>query len=535
MTGHQDVLQIENVSVSIGTTDILKNISWSVGAGQTLGLVGESGSGKSINILTVAGLLPDQARITGSVKLNGKDILEADEATLCQIRGAKIGVVFQEPMTALNPLHTIGQQVAEVVRIHTDISKAAAETLAGQTLKRVGLDPAEISPRRYPHELSGGQRQRVAIAMAIILKPDVILADEPTTALDVTTQAEVLDLLATLAKEDGCALVMVTHDLPLLSGYADKIAIMKDGEIVEQFDGKPTQDKLKHAYSKALFEAALYKDIKRKVPKEMPALEVRNLNCEYSRKVSLFKKHPPFRAVKNVSFTLKSGETLALVGESGCGKSTLSKAILGLQPIAGGQILLAGKTFVGQNITLEPAQMRVMREKLQMVFQDPYGSFNPRHKARRIIAEPFWLLESPLTKTEIQDRVAELLISVGLAPKDGEKFPHEFSGGQRQRIAIARALATNPDVIVLDEAVSALDVTVRAQILDLLTRLRREIGVAYLFVSHDMSVVRGFAHRVMVMKAGEIVAIGDTERLFQNPSHAYTRQLIEATPEMVRD
>lgn len=534
MNADKNGLVIEDLSVTIDTSQILKSVSWRVNKGETLGLVGESGSGKSMSILAIAGLLPERAKASGSVRLSGRELLGASEAVLCDIRGARIGIVFQEPLTALNPLQSIGQQVAETVRIHQGLSRKDALKRAAKTLKRVGLDPKEIPLTRYPHELSGGQRQRVAIAIAVILKPDVILADEPTTALDVTTQAEVLALLSKLAKEDGCALVMVTHDLPLLDGFADKIAVMKDGEIVEEIVGPLAEKSLKEDYSRALFTAALYKDVKRKPARERAVLEVQNLSCEYARKSGFFQKRSPFQAVKDVSFRLKAGETLALVGESGSGKSTLGKAILGLNPIRKGRVKLLGKPFLGEGVNLDPEQIRAYRQKIQMVFQDPKGSFNPRHKAGRIIGEPYWLLNSKLDKAQKEERVGELLTAVGLKASDKDKYPYEFSGGQRQRIAIARALATNPDVIVLDEAVSALDVTIRAQILEVLVDLRRKMGLSYLFISHDMSVVRGFAHRVMVMRAGEIVEIGQTKDIFTHPAHPYTRALIAATPQLVR-
>jgi len=526
------VLAIENLSINIGDAEIIRDVAWRVKAGETLGLVGESGSGKSMSLLAVVGLLPRGASLSGSIRLNGVEISDADETALCAIRGAEVGVVFQEPMTALNPVHTIGRQVAETARIHRGMSRIDAEALAVKTLSRVGLPPEKVALTRYPHELSGGQRQRVAIAMAIILKPKVILADEPTTALDVTTQAEVLQLLARLAREDNCALVLVTHDLPLISQFADRVVIMKDGAVVETSDERIGTDTLTHPYSQALFQAAFYTAPSQGKPGDETVLAVRNLVCEYRRNDRLFGPPTVFRAVKGVDFKIASGETLALVGESGCGKSTLGKAIMGLQSIASGEICLGATPFFGSEARPNKTAMRQMRQRMQMVFQDPYGSFNPRQRVGRIIAEPFYLLDEKLTAAQQAKHVDELLEAVGLASADARKYPHEFSGGQRQRIAIARALVTSPEVILLDEAVSALDVSVRAQILDLLTDLRERMQLAFLFISHDLSVVRGFAHRVLVMRAGEIIEEGDTEKIFTLPSQQYTAELLSATPEM---
>jgi len=530
------VLAIENLSVNIGDEKIIHDIAWQVEAGETLGIVGESGSGKSMSLLAIAGLLPRGATRRGSIRLKGVEISEADESAMCKIRGAEVGVIFQEPMTALNPVHTIGRQVAEAARTHWGLSRGEAETLSIKTLTRVGLPPEKITLNRYPHQLSGGQRQRVAIAMAIILKPKVILADEPTTALDVTTQAEVLKLLARLAKEDNCALVLVTHDLPLISQYADQVVIMKAGEVVEtcqgKFKGRVGADSLTHPYSKALFQAAFYTAPAQDIPGKKTVLDVRNLTCAYRRHDRLFGPPSIFRAVKGINLKISAGETLALVGESGCGKSTLSKAIMGLLPISSGEVFLGTTPFVGGGARPKSKDMVQMRRRLQMVFQDPYGSFNPRQRIDRIITEPFYLLNEKLSSVEAAKRVDELLDAVGLRSADAKKYPHEFSGGQRQRIAIARAMATSPEIILLDEAVSALDVTVRAQILDLLTDLRERMQLAYLFISHDLSVVRGFAHRVLVMREGEIIEEGETEKIFTSPAHPYTAELLAATPEM---
>jgi peptide/nickel transport system ATP-binding protein len=518
------LLAVEALDVAIGGVAILRGVSLALGAGETLGVIGESGSGKSMTALAVMGLLPRAAQASGRVLLDGGDLLGRTEAELCRIRGRDMGMIFQEPMTALNPLQTIGDQVAETVRVHGAASAAEARAVARATLDRVGL--AGFGLGRYPHELSGGQRQRVGIAMAIALRPRLLIADEPTTALDVTTQAAILALLRRLVAEDGMGLMLITHDLAVVADMADRLAIMTEGQVVE---AGPTREVLRHKrhpYTRALFAASAHRPARLPRLARAPLLRVEGLVREYpGPRRGLFGREPPTRAVRNVSFTLHAGESLGLVGESGCGKSTLTRAVLGLERAQGGRIVLDG-----EEIRAGEAMPKALRAKMQVVFQDPYGSFDPRWRVARLLAEPFHLLDRPPRGAERAAAVAGALEAVGLAAADGEKFIHEFSGGQRQRIAIARALIIRPRLIVLDEAVSALDVRVRAAILDLLADLSTRLGLSYLFITHDLTVVRAITDRVMVMKAGEIVETGPTARVFDAPQHPYTRELLAAAP-----
>jgi peptide/nickel transport system ATP-binding protein len=519
------VLQLDSLNLQIGGADILRDVSLSVERGEILGLVGESGSGKTMTLLSSIGLLPDGATTNGSIKLDGEERCNAPDRQWRAHRGKTIGTIFQEPMTALNPVHTIGQQVAEAALIHEDMSRETAMLLAADTLERVGLNTQATPLTRYPHQLSGGQRQRVAIAMAIINQPKLILADEPTTALDVTTQKRVLDRLSALAKDDDAALILVSHDLPMVAAYADRLAIMKDGQLV---DTGYTLNALSTEYAKSLVSAARYAPTRHALEQQDRVLSVRDVTVSYDNSKSLFSRSEPLRAVKSVSFDLAKGETVAVVGESGSGKSTLARAILGLQSVDSGEVRLGDDVFANAKTSLNKISCD-LRRRVQIVFQDPYGSFNPRHRVERIVAEPFSLLPKALNQTESRERVEDLLASVELSTDIADRYPHQLSGGQRQRVAIARALANDPEIIVLDEAVSALDVSVRARVLDLLVRLSEERGLSYLFVSHDLALTRGFAHRTLVMRGGEIVEQGPTEEVFSNPQDPYTRDLLAAS------
>jgi peptide/nickel transport system ATP-binding protein len=574
MTG-APLLTVESLSVSLGDVPILRRLSFRVEAGEIVGLVGASGSGKSMTALAIMRLLPARARLGGAVYLNGTAITAKNDAQLQSMRGRDLGMIFQEPMTALNPLMRIGDQVAETVRIHGAAGRRQANTLARQTLDAVGLEGEAGAFERYPHELSGGQRQRVAIAVAVVLRPALLIADEPTTALDVIAQAHVLKLLQDLVAERRMGLILVSHDLAVIAQVAHRLLVMNDGRIVEECTigggegGRGGRGEhregatgatsgagvagvasvaggereaarirrslrhLQHPYSRALLAAAEL-PAKRAVlvagaTAPPPVLEVRSLIREYRRaRRSLWQAGTVLRAVDRVSLTLHAGENVGLVGESGSGKSSLLRAVLALDRPQGGDVRLLGESFS----TATGAKLRRLRRSIQAVFQDPYGSFDPQWSVERLIAEPFYLIDPPPGAAERRRSVAAVLEQVGLAPADASRYPHEFSGGQRQRIAIARALITRPAVIAFDEAVSALDVLVRAQILELLADLASRLRLAYLFVSHDLNVVRAIADRVYVMQRGQIVEHGPTATVFASPQHEYTRALIAATPRL---
>ncbi|MEM8788427.1 MAG: dipeptide ABC transporter ATP-binding protein [Pseudomonadota bacterium] len=510
------LLSVRGLDLSIHGTPILRDVALSVAPGQILGVIGESGSGKSMTALSILGLLPPGARRAGTIDLRGRDLSALSERAMTRVRGAEIGMIFQEPMTALNPLQTIGAQVAETLRLHDRLSARAAAEAARAALDRVGLPEPEFPLSRYPHELSGGQRQRVVIAMAIARRPRLLIADEPTTALDVTTQAQILNLIRRLVVEDGMGAIFITHDLAVVADLADSVAIMRDGAVVEHGPTAQVFAQRRHAYTRALFAASAHQPTRRSRGRGAPLLQVEDVTRRYAGKP----------AVDGVGFSLHRGESLGLVGESGCGKSTLSRAILGLEPLQGGRIALDGTAIDAPHVP------RATRAKMQVVFQDPYGSFNPRHQVARLVAEPLHLQADPPRGAARAQAVHAALQAVGLRAADADKYIHEFSGGQRQRIAIARALILRPALIVLDEAVSALDVQVRAQILDLLAELSDSHDLAYLFISHDLHVVRRITDRVLVMRAGRIVEEGATYAVFETPRHAYTKALLRAVPRL---
>ena len=518
------MIRLDRLSASVHGLPILREVTLDIAPGAVTGLVGESGSGKSMTALAMMGLMPQGFTTSGHAWLDERDLLTLPEREMCRLRGNRIGMIFQEPMTALNPVRPIGDQVAETLVIHGKASRNEAMEVARARLARVGLPEDRFPLTRFPHELSGGQRQRVCIAMAVALHPALLIADEPTTALDVTTQAQILDLLKGLVEEEGMSLLLITHDLAVVAGMADHVAVMQAGEIVEQGPTEVLFRTMAHPYTRKLFAASSHQPARMAKAGDAPLLSVEGAVRDYpTARKGVFGRPGSFRAVDDVSFTLRRGESLGLVGESGCGKSTLTRAILGLDALQGGAIRLDG-----QEIHAGPRLDAAIRRRMQVVFQDPYGSFNPRWRVGRLVAEPFHLMDS--RPGDMGARVASALADVGLPPDAAERYIHEFSGGQRQRIAIARALITNPELIILDEAVSALDVSIRAQILDLLAKLQREHGLAYLFISHDLSVVRAITDRVMVMQAGRIVEAGETGRVFTDPQHDYTRTLIAATP-----
>ncbi|MBP0482752.1 ABC transporter ATP-binding protein [Sagittula salina] len=509
------LLTLDTLSVAIEGQTLLHGVSLRLQPGETLALTGESGSGKSLTALAVMGLLPRAATISGTLTFDDTDLDRIAPRRRDLLRGAQMAMVFQEPMTALNPLMTIGAQIAEVFSIHR---RPAPDLRA--LLDRVGLD---VPPTRYPHELSGGQRQRVVIAIAIALRPKLLIADEPTTALDVTTQAQILSLLRDLTREDGMALLMITHDLAVVAQMAQRIAVLKDGRLVECAATAEVLSTPRHPYTRELVAASGHRARLPTASVGEVLLRARDVSVAYpGRRRHLLERPLPFTAVQGVSFDLRRGERLGLVGESGCGKSTLTRTLLGLEPRATGRI-----TLDGQAVDPHRPDSAVQR-RIQVVFQDPYGSFDPRHRVARLLAEPYHLLGHAPPPGAIDRALAE----VGLSPRDARRHIHAFSGGQRQRLAIARALIIRPEVIVLDEAVSALDVRVRAQILDLLAQLSQRHRLTWIFISHDLSVVRQVTDRVLVMCQGKIVEDAPTETLFAAPRHPYTRALLEAAPKL---
>ena len=528
------LLEIENLSMTIGGMPILKDIDLTIASGEVVGLVGESGSGKSMTALTVMRLQPEAARAGGRISFNGVDILAASEAQMCALRGDDIGMVFQEPMTALNPLKTIGEQVAEGIRWHTGTNRADAEALARKMLDRVGLPSTQFPLSRYPHELSGGQRQRVVIAIACALKPKLLIADEPTTALDVVLQAQILELLRDLVDENRMGLLLISHDLAVVTEMADRITILRHGEVMESGETAKTLSEQIHPYTRQLAQASVH--VPERANSHTPAseallLEVSSISRVYpGRRTSLFRRAEPVRAVDDVSFSMAQGRSTALVGRSGCGKSTLARMILALDPPSAGEIGFMGKRLTGA----DEASLKSARRNMQVVFQDPYGSFNPRHKVERLIAEPLHLLERKPSAAERREMVAHALHEVGLGPRDMDKYPHEFSGGQRQRLSIARAIITRPKLVVADEPVSALDVSIRAQILDLFADLNQRLGVAYLFITHDLTVARAITDEVMVMHEGRIVERGTTAEVLAHPQTEPAQALVSAAPDLHR-
>jgi peptide/nickel transport system ATP-binding protein len=561
------LLEIENLSLSIGTTPILKDIDLSIDTGQVMGLVGESGSGKSMTALSIMRLLPEEARAAGRVRFDNIDILASSEEQMCRLRGDDIGMVFQEPMTALNPVKTIGEQIAEGIRWHTGAGRAAAEARTRQILDRVALPEAKFPLSRYPHQLSGGQRQRVVIAIACALKPKLLIADEPTTALDVVLQAQILDLLRDLVAENRMALLLISHDLAVVTEMADRITILRGGQVMEEGETAPTLSAQSHPYTRQLAQASMHvparhapspgslrsppsprrgeettaarlapssplgEKVAAKRPDEGVLLRVENLTRIYpGRRLSLLRREDPVRAVDDVSFSMQPGRSVALVGGSGCGKSTLARMVLALDRPSSGSIRLMGEELT----TKTDAALMPARRNMQVVFQDPYGSFDPRHTVERLVAEPLHVLEKKPGAAERRELVARALHQVGLQTADMGKYPHEFSGGQRQRLSIARAIITQPKLIVADEPVSALDVSIRAQILDLFAELNQQLGIAYLFITHDLSVARAITDEVMVMHEGKIVERGSTASVLDDPQSEAARALVAATPDLRR-
>ena len=521
------VLEVSNLNISFQqdgrTINAVRNVSFSVGKGETVALVGESGSGKSVTALATVALLPDSAKVTGSVRYNGAEMVGADEPSLRRVRGNDISFIFQEPMTSLNPLHTIERQIGESLALHQGLSGAQARARILDLLQKVGIRGAESRLQAYPHQLSGGQRQRVMIAMALANGPELLIADEPTTALDVTIQAQILDLLADLKAREGLSLLFITHDLGVVRRIADRVCVMQGGEIVEQGPAAEVFANPQHPYTQKLL-AAEPKGQPDPVPEAAEVVvSTDKLRIWFPITSGLLRKTTGHvKAVNDASLTVRRGETLGIVGESGSGKTTLAMAILRLMPSTG-KIVVLGKDIQGWRST----QMRAVRRNMQVVFQDPYGSLSPRMTVEEIIAEGLGVHGVEPGRDRHQ-MVADIMAEVGLDPASMARYPHEFSGGQRQRVAIARAMILRPQLLVLDEPTSALDMTVQVQIVDLLRALQRKWGLAYIFISHDLRVVRAMSHKVIVMKDGDIVEAADATTLFANPKTDYTRALMAA-------
>ncbi|MBB6261957.1 peptide/nickel transport system ATP-binding protein [Paenochrobactrum gallinarii] len=552
------VLSVENLTTSFLSEgqwkSVVRDISFTVNPGETVAVVGESGSGKSVTSLSVMQLLPrDTSRIGGRVLLNGKDLLQLPEAQMRKVRGNDIAMIFQEPMTSLNPLFTIGDQISEALLCHRNMSHEEAKAETIRLLDRVRIPSAASRFDEYPHRFSGGMRQRVMIAMALASRPKLLIADEPTTALDVTIQGQILDLIKTLQEEEGTSVLFITHDMGVVAEIADRTVVMFRGEAVESGDTADIFNHSKHPYTRALLSAVpmlgsmkpydrplRFPDLDPKtgLPGEpvvsadtvdhqsAPVLEVKNLSKRFDIHAGLMGRlQGRVHAIEDVSFALQPGETLSLVGESGCGKSTTARAVMRLIQPDEGVIRLDGQDISA----MDHKELRQIRHKMQMIFQDPFASLNPRMRVGATIAEPY--LEHKMgTKAQAEKIVADLLLRVGLTPDMAKRFPHEFSGGQRQRICIARALAMDPKVIVADESVSALDVSIKAQVINLMLELQANLKLAYLFISHDMAVVERVSHRVAVMYLGEIVEIGKRAEIFENPQHPYTKKLLSAVP-----
>lgn len=522
------LLEVKDLRVGFrqdgAVTEAVKGVSFSLERGETVALVGESGSGKSVSALSTVSLLGESAQISGSVTYDGQQMIGADESMLRKVRGNDISFIFQEPMTSLNPLHTIEKQLGESLALHQGLAGAAARARILELLDQVGIQDAESRIGSYPHQLSGGQRQRVMIAMALANEPDVLIADEPTTALDVTIQAQILDLLKELKDRMGMGLLFITHDLGIVRRIADRVCVMQQGVIVETGPTHEIFDAPQHPYTIKLLSAE-----PSGTPAPVPdAAEViaktDNLKIWFPIEAGLLRRTVGHvKAVNDASLSVRAGETIGVVGESGSGKTTLALAIMRL--IASeGQIV-----FMGQDVRKwSTRQLRSLRKDMQIVFQDPYGSLSPRMTCAQIISEGLSIHKVDADRDQ-RDLVREVMVEVGLDPATMDRYPHEFSGGQRQRIAIARAMVLRPRLLVLDEPTSALDMTVQVQIVDLLRDLQAKYGLAYIFISHDLKVVRAMSHQVMVMKRGDVIEIGDVDDIFDRPQQEYTRTLLRAT------
>ncbi|MAV90999.1 MAG: ABC transporter ATP-binding protein [Bdellovibrionaceae bacterium] len=559
------LIEIKDLTVEFqtddGTVTAVKKISFDIPKGKTVGLVGESGSGKSVSSLAIMGLIPNPPGkvTTGQILFEGKDLLKNSESQMRKIRGKRISMIFQEPMTSLNPVFTVGDQICESLILHEKMSKAEAWERAIELLDQVGIPNPSERIKSYPHEMSGGQRQRVMIAMAISCNPDLLIADEPTTALDVTIQKQILDLIADLQKKYGMSVLFITHDLGVIADISDEVVVMYRGDIVEKNSTEALFKKPQHPYTKGLLACRpsldehprrlpvvsdfMTPDGKEKTPdqsvlkaakeirpisdSQTPLLEIKSLKKHFPLKKGFFGGVQSWvKAVDDVSLTVRKGRTLGLVGESGCGKTTLGRTILRLIEPTAGEVRYNGVDVTGLN----KSDMRAMRRKMQIIFQDPYASLNPRMTIGAALMEPMVIHKLGSSKSERLDMAAKLMDRVGLSASMLNRYPHEFSGGQRQRICIARALAVEPEFIICDESVSALDVSIQAQILNLLLELQEELNLTYVFISHDLAVVKFISDEVAVMYNGQVVEMNTAVGIYENPQHDYTKKLLSAIP-----
>ena len=549
------MLKVTNLNIHCGKEQVIKNLSFELQPNQILGIVGESGSGKSVSTLSILGLLGPKAEVTGSILFQEQELTNYTESQFQQIRGKDISMIFQEPMSSLNPSMRCGKQVEEVLIRHKNRSKKEAKQEVLNLFEKVKLPRPEAIFKSYPHQISGGQKQRVMIAMAIACKPKILIADEPTTALDVTVQKQILKLLKSLQKETDMSIIFISHDLALVSELADRVAVMYQGEIVEQDNVVNIFKNAKHQYTKALLASKpstkhrlkalpTVKDYMQKVPNaevetseerkkrhkkiyaKPPLLEVKNVKKTFISNAGWFQKAGKVNAVDDVSFKIYKGETLGLVGESGCGKSTLGNAILRLDDPTEGDILYQGKSIT----KLKGEALRRLRKDIQLIFQDPFSSLNPRLSVGKAIMEPMKVHSLYGNAESRRQKTIELLERVGMSEDHFDRYPHEFSGGQRQRIGIARTIAVEPKLIICDESVSALDISVQAQVLNLLNALKTDFGFTYIFISHDLAVVKYMADQLLVMHQGKIVERGEADAVYAHPEKDYTKQLIEAIP-----
>lgn len=532
----EKILTVKNLSVSFqtraGEFDAVKDVNFEIGKGETLGIVGESGSGKSVTAQTIMRLIPSPpSKIkSGEIEFLGQSLLAKTDKQMEAIRGKDIGMIFQDPMTSLNPTIKVGKQITEVLRKHQNMSSARAKESALEMLRLVGIKNSDVRFNQYPHQFSGGMRQRAMIAIALACRPSLLIADEPTTALDVTIQAQILDLMKDMQQKLGTSIILITHDLGVVAGMCDRVVVMKEGDVVETGTTAEIFKNPQHPYTQRLLNALPRLDEPKK-PKlasaklnldpRKPLVEVKGLKQHFN-----LGKGNILKAVNDISFNIYEGETLGVVGESGCGKSTTGRTILRLYEPTGGSVKFNGTDIYD----LSPRKMKNMRKDMQMIFQDPYASLNPRFNIMDIIGESLDIHGLVNSRAERKKRVEELLDMVGLNPSHALRYPHEFSGGQRQRIGIARALAVDPKFIICDEPLSALDVSIQAQIVKLLEELQQRLGLTYLFIAHDLSMVKHISDRVAVMYMGKIVELAESEELYANPLHPYTKTLLSAIP-----